>query len=138
MFIDFESLTIAGPNVDHSMSLCTECGEIYSTPSGHAHERSSVPFFDRRPLLLEPELFALVRDKMHVLSSTISEVEDDEEHEFIVNELFPFLSLMLDESRLAVTRRATTGKGYRETSLPPEEALSLLEKIRVPPTSSPF
>jgi len=134
MFIDFDSITIAGPKVDHSMRMCTECGDIYSPAGTHPHA-TFVPFVDRRPLLMSSDLFALVKSKMHEVSSTISEVEDDEEHDFIVNELFPFLSSMIDDSRLAAQRKESTGSGYRETHLSPEESLSLLESIKVPPTS---
>ena len=137
LFIDLSDLmSMSGPTVDRSMSLCPNCQTVCTgSDVCKEHPKDAIPFLDRRPLLLSAEMVKAISAEMTRISSSISTF-DEKEREFYMNEFIPFLSIVLDESRLAFDRKKNSMKGYRETDVTPGEALVLLHDLCVLPTQS--
>lgn len=118
------------------MSLCPDCQTVHTgSDVCKEHPKDAIPFLDRRPLLLSDEMTQAISAEMTRISSSISTF-DAKEREFYMNDFIPFLSIILDESRLAFDRKKNSTKGYRETDVTPEEALVLLRALCVLPTQS--
>lgn len=135
MYIDPDFLTLQSPDTHKGMEMCTECRVVYTSAAANScpncSSLSSLPFLDRRPLRLSEEAMTAIRDELDRLGDSLGTL-GEEEMVFVINELGPALSGMIDDS----VEAASKGSGYRETSATPDEIILLARKLCVPPTKA--
>lgn len=117
--------------------LCTKCRAV-SLRTGKCASCSGtdfIPFLDRRPLRLDRETLNGIVELIDQAADSLAQMDVDKAI-IVSGEYMPFLSQLLKGHELAQVREATTGSGFRVTSLPSSTLLELFRKSQVPPSES--
>ncbi len=109
--------------------MCTHCGLPFWKSPCRCGNHGSVPYLNRRPILLEEELEARVEEALVAAQRRAKSLSAGGARTFVLRVVLPYWLSLLREGRLARRRhRAGDAGGYRELYGSADEQFAFLRR----------